>query len=612
MNFNVNEFFFCFLFFSYRLTKANAEKFSKAIESIYNNLLEIHNKAKENVSAEFETSVSKFEKTSSTVEIPKDHFSLSAESQKNEPIVLKLNLRTSTITSNSINSSSPKLISITSDSVTSTTLFESLSDQSTVTSISSSPPSMTSINSIRSTVMSEAEKMKIQSSLARVLRKKSTAKSPLASSSPILTVKMAKKSTVIFQDKGIKMPNFVIKYKNEDARNQQKSNSSIKHIIMKNKPIIEGEKIIDKKIDLTDELSPPPKKIKLENEEITEISENVSGNHENFLQSEIKIEPEEIQEISPYKQPIIAHTKRVMVSHMSYHITNGIISFNCKICNIDYSTIEKFCNHLREAHFQNRWFGNCFACLKKLESKGDILEELLHLFFGHAVNENLSMITNGELYTNRIKQAELKEKILEYQQLAVKKKKQLPLPPMISFPQLFVVCPWQSKRFTKGPRSKIGIKSVLFSEMYLSCLFKCMDTKCDYYGNDENAFEKHLQLHDDDQKSQFRKYCSYCVFSTENTKDLIYHIVGVHLHENLQCKFCFGRKNDAILAKNHAQQLHADKHNSNSPTDSFFVIKSSDYMSPGILEIDKHIWKTKTVSVPMISCMCKLKLKKLN
>lgn len=103
--------------------------------------------------------------------------------------------------------------------------------------------------------------------------------------------------------------------------------------------------------------------------------------------------------------------------------------------------------------------------------------------------------------------------------------------------------PWLTKPIKKFINQTIK----LLQPPALISTFKCMGgQKCEFFTNDQEEFERHLNNHLSTNPGDIANYimCPYCDFdfsSKYSIADLITHILDEHGYDNYQCKYCFYR-----------------------------------------------------------------------
>lgn len=428
-----------------------------------------------------------------------------------------------------------------------------------------------------------------------------------------------------------KIPKFRIKYKDVFKFQQKKDNAKlnegkrVKRKVILNLPTRNVKKI---KLDgaKTDLITPAkidqvstPKEVpvmidKLEVVQLPQIAPVI----------EIKQEEVDDQSVNSAGEVRAVKIKRIQVSHISYRLSAGVMSFMCTLCEKSIISIELLFDHLKNFHSWNRWFGKCFAGCTELKG-GSIFDELVHLIEDHIMRETLD-ISNQKIISDELFRANFLEKIKLVPKNNVSSTSKPPMtmiPPKSPSPHAaknetlivkkketnktkLVVCPWngKGKSSSKYKIENENSSTKILAKEFLSKLFKCMVLECNFATNHEELFKAHLTDREKGSCWLYPLFCSYCSHKAKKIEDLIFHIVAVHLNDNIQCNLCFGRKKDSTSANNHMKTFHKIESSKNKAiADSFIILPS--YTESGVMKIDKEIWNHKISNVPMVTCMSK-------
>lgn len=127
----------------------------------------------------------------------------------------------------------------------------------------------------------------------------------------------------------------------------------------------------------------------------------------------------------------------------------------------------------------------------------------------------------------------------------------------------------QSLKLVKLPESTFAVKlksKVVYEKMLqddkLVHLFKCMGRDCSFTSSVEQAFNKHVRIHEetfeggqgDQQAKDFYK-CAYCYNDCKGYKDLISHLTKMHTYCRYCCKYCFYRGLNSNYVEIHQVKL---------------------------------------------------------
>lgn len=104
--------------------------------------------------------------------------------------------------------------------------------------------------------------------------------------------------------------------------------------------------------------------------------------------------------------------------------------------------------------------------------------------------------------------------------------------------------PWLKDTKSKAERSW------MFSENALKNLFKCMKSTCNFHTDSYVDFYEH------NISEQGRKECPYCLYDTENGKDLANHIIDVHGSSIVACGHCLYRTSYRWHIEAHFTKYH--------------------------------------------------------